>query len=109
MHMFEAAQGKEKQGRVTAVKTTRITVERDTIMVVRRARIELAWCPVCRTEVEVITLGRESLAEVLAVTPGHGSRPESCICPTRPTDPPASASLLCLSVSIRKIRISKRR
>ena len=38
------------------VKTTRITVETETLMIIRRAKVALAWCPKCRTEVEVITL-----------------------------------------------------
>ena len=45
------------------LKTTRITVETDTLMVLRRARAVLAWCPDCRTEVNVINLTRESLAD----------------------------------------------
>jgi probable HAF family extracellular repeat protein len=45
------------------LKTTRITVETDMLMVIRRARSVLAWCPNCRAEVNVITLGSGSLAE----------------------------------------------
>ncbi len=44
------------------LKTTRITVETDTLMVIRRARAVLAWCPNCRAEVNVINLTTESLA-----------------------------------------------
>jgi hypothetical protein len=47
---------------VTA-KTTRITVERRTLLVIRRAKAVLAWCPGCDAEVEVITLDSDSLAE----------------------------------------------
>ena len=49
-----------------AVKTTRITVKRDTIMLIRHARTEQAWCPVCGGDVEVVTLEREDLLEFLA-------------------------------------------
>lgn len=45
------------------MKTTRITVETETLMIIRRAKVALAWCPECRTEVEVITLDSDSLAE----------------------------------------------
>lgn len=45
---------------------TRITVERDTIMLVRHARAERAWCPLCGDIVDVITLGDEALAEFMA-------------------------------------------
>ena len=45
------------------LKTTRITVETDTLMVVRRAKAVLAWCPDCRSQVNVIALTHDSLAE----------------------------------------------
>jgi thiol-disulfide isomerase/thioredoxin len=45
------------------LKTTRITVETDTLMVVSRARAISAWCPDCRAEVDAIALGSDSLAE----------------------------------------------
>jgi hypothetical protein len=44
-------------------KTTRITVETETLVVVRRAKAVLAWCPSCRAEVHVITFDNDSLAE----------------------------------------------
>ena len=46
-----------------SLKTTRITVETDTLMVVRRAKTVLAWCPDCRSEVNVITLGSDGPAQ----------------------------------------------
>lgn len=48
-----------------SLKTTRITVETDTFTVVRRAKVDLGWCPGCEGEVEVIRLGFESLADPL--------------------------------------------
>jgi probable HAF family extracellular repeat protein len=45
------------------LKTTRITVETDTLMVIRRAKAVLAWCPDCHAQVNVIALGSDSLAE----------------------------------------------
>ena len=51
------------------VKTTRITVETETLMIVRRAKAGLAWCPDCRAEVDVITLDNDSLAK--SITAAH--------------------------------------
>ena len=45
------------------LRTTRITVETDTLVVVRRARAVSAWCPECRAEVDVIALAGDSMAE----------------------------------------------
>ena len=44
-------------------RTTRITVETDTVLVVRRATAARAWCPKCAAEVDAITLTPESLSE----------------------------------------------
>src|SRR5258708_35125487 len=49
--------------REMVVKTTRITVETDTLTVVRHARMTMAWCPDCGAEVEVITLDANSFSE----------------------------------------------
>lgn len=46
-----------------ATKTTRITVETETQVVIRRAKTDLAWCPVCRAEVDAVTLDNDSIAE----------------------------------------------
>lgn len=42
--------------RVMLVKTARITIETDTVMVVRQARTARAWCPLCQAQVDAITL-----------------------------------------------------
>ncbi|HUK23719.1 MAG TPA: hypothetical protein VLV49_03995 [Terriglobales bacterium] len=42
--------------RAVALKATRITVETETMLIVRRAKAVLAWCPGCCAEVDVITL-----------------------------------------------------
>ena len=44
--------------RAGAVRATRITVETETLVLVRRARAVLAWCPDCRAEVDVIALDK---------------------------------------------------
>lgn len=46
-----------------ATRTTRITVETETLLVIRRAKAVLARCPGCRAEVDVITLDNDTLAE----------------------------------------------
>jgi hypothetical protein len=43
-----------------AVRTTRITVETETLRVVHRGKLATGWCPECRGEVEVITVDNES-------------------------------------------------
>ena len=45
------------------VKTTRITVESDTITMIRRFGADRSWCPVCATEVDVVAI--EGLAGIL--------------------------------------------
>jgi hypothetical protein len=43
-------------------KTTRVTVETETQLVIRRAKAISAWCPGCRAEVDVIVLDNDNLA-----------------------------------------------
>ena len=43
-----------------SVRTTRITVETETITVVRRARVDLGWCPQCGGEADLIRLAESS-------------------------------------------------
>ncbi len=38
------------------LRTTRITVETETLTIFRRAKASLAWCPGCHAEVDVIAL-----------------------------------------------------
>jgi hypothetical protein len=52
--------------RTMAAKTTRITLEKDTIMLVRHARAEQAWCPICGNVVDVVALANDALSEFLA-------------------------------------------
>jgi len=44
-------------------KTTKITVKTETLTIIRRAKAAVAWCPDCCADVEVITLGADTLAE----------------------------------------------
>lgn len=52
--------------RVMVVKRARITVETDTIVVVRQARTKRAWCPWCQAVVDAITLDGANLPETCA-------------------------------------------
>ena len=49
--------------RPSAKKTTRITVETETLMIVRNAAATRGWCSDCRAEVNLITLDDNTLAE----------------------------------------------
>ncbi len=46
-----------------SVRTTRITVETETITIVRRARVDLGWCPHCGCEADVICVGESGLID----------------------------------------------
>jgi hypothetical protein len=50
-----------RDGVAVVQRTTRITVETDTFLVIRRAKAVVAWCPGCQAEVNVITLTPDSL------------------------------------------------
>jgi hypothetical protein len=43
-----------------AVRTTRITIETEGLLVVRQARTVVSWCPGCQAEVEVVLLGEDT-------------------------------------------------
>lgn len=45
------------------VKTTRITIETENLLVVRRGKAIVTWCPACRADVEVMMLEGDSLGE----------------------------------------------
>ena len=45
------------------VKTTRITIETENLLVVRRAKTIVSWCPACCADVEVMMLEGDSLGE----------------------------------------------
>jgi hypothetical protein len=45
------------------VKTTRITIETENLLVVRRGKTIVTWCPACCADVEVMTLEGDSLGE----------------------------------------------
>ena len=50
------------------VKTTRITIETESLVVVHRGKTIVTWCPVCCAEAEAMTLEGDSLGEDLPST-----------------------------------------
>jgi hypothetical protein len=51
-----------------AVRTTKITIETEGLLVVRQARTLVTWCPDCQAEVEVVLLA-EDTAQLLSGLP----------------------------------------
>lgn len=45
------------------VKTTRITIETENLLVVRKGKTIVTWCPACCANVEVMMLEGDSLGE----------------------------------------------
>ena len=48
-------------------RTTRITIETESVLFARQGRTVVAWCPECKAEVEVMVLGDlQSAAQLLS-------------------------------------------
>jgi hypothetical protein len=45
------------------MKTTRITIETESVLVVRRGKSIVTWCPACCAQAEAMTLEGDSLGE----------------------------------------------
>jgi hypothetical protein len=69
---FRQAQHKMSPGPVTrfgigigvdTIRSTRITVETETVTLVRRAILQRAWCPACGAETDVICISDQSLGD----------------------------------------------
>ncbi len=50
------------------LKTTRITIETESLLVVRKGKAIVTWCPVCCADVEAMTLAGASLADDIPST-----------------------------------------
>ena len=75
--------------RLVAVKTTRITVETETLIIVHRAKATSDWCPDCCAHVDVITLDSDSLIELATKAQIHEWRaPEAAPLAARPWSKP---------------------
>ncbi len=48
------------------MRTTRITVEREMVTIIRRSSAERSWCRLCAAEVDVVAVDSNALAEILA-------------------------------------------
>jgi hypothetical protein len=51
--------------RAMLTKTTRITIETESLLVVRRAKTVVAWCPACSADVEVMTVEGDDFSEAI--------------------------------------------
>jgi hypothetical protein len=45
-------------------KTTKITIETESLLVVRRGKTIVTWCPVCCTESEAMTLEDDGIGDI---------------------------------------------
>jgi hypothetical protein len=68
MKFANATKFNRKSGEAMAVRTTRITIETEGLLVVSQARTVVGWCPGCQAEVEVVLLG-EDTAQLLRGLP----------------------------------------
>jgi hypothetical protein len=53
----------ERSERAAVVKTTRITIETESLLVVRRGKTIVTWCPACCAEVEAMAVENDSLGD----------------------------------------------
>ena len=50
------------------VRATRITIETESLLVVRRGKTIVTWCPACCAQAEAMTLDGDSLADAIPST-----------------------------------------
>jgi hypothetical protein len=58
-----AAGAKERSERAMVMKTTKITIETESHLVVHKTRTVVTWCPACYAEVETMTLTADGLGD----------------------------------------------
>jgi hypothetical protein len=68
MKFANAPKFNRKSGEAMAVRTTKITIETEGLLVIRQARTVVTWCPGCQAEVDVVLLG-EDTAQLLSGLP----------------------------------------
>src|SRR5271155_4999040 len=68
MKFANATKFNRKSGEAMAVRTTKITIETEGLLVIRQARTVVTWCPGCQADVEVVLLG-EDTAQLLSGLP----------------------------------------
>jgi hypothetical protein len=86
MKFANATKFNRKSGEAMAVKTTKITIETEGLLVIRQARTVVTWCPGCQAEVDVVLLG-EDTAQLLSRLPTGALHIWS---------PPEGPALVCL-------------
>jgi hypothetical protein len=82
-------------------KFTRITIESDSLLVLRRRAPLCAWCPQCRSEVEMIPLNEVGVVSNLPTAEVQGWLESSDLHHTTAAD---GASLICLNSMLKRIR-----
>ena len=71
MRTFEAvANDGQFRSEAMAVRTTKITIETEGLLVVRQARTVVSWCPGCEAEVDVVLLGEDTAQLLSGLPPG---------------------------------------
>jgi hypothetical protein len=60
----------EFRSEAMAVRTTKITIETEGLLVIRQARTVVTWCPGCQAEVDVVLLGEETAQLLSRLPPG---------------------------------------
>jgi hypothetical protein len=60
MKFANATKFNRKSGEAMAVRTTKITIETEALLVVRQAQTVVTWCPGCQAEVDVVLLNEDT-------------------------------------------------
>jgi hypothetical protein len=81
---------------VRVVKTARITIETDTVMVVRQARTARVWCPLCQVQVDAITLEESNFHELSSAAHRREWLRTGYLHLLQPSDGPAQICLVSL-------------
>jgi hypothetical protein len=68
MKFAHATKFNRKSGEAMTVRTTKITIETEGLLVIRQAQTVVTWCPGCQAEVDVVLLG-EDTAQLLRGLP----------------------------------------
>ena len=84
----------EFRSEAMAVRTTKITIETEGLLVIRHARTVVDWCPGCQAEVDVVLLG-EDTAQLLSGLPTGTLHIWS---------PPEGPALICLRSLVQRSR-----
>jgi hypothetical protein len=64
-HSTPLEQGESTPSEAMITRTTKITIETESMLVVRQGRTVVTWCPKCQAEVEVMLCEDTSVAQLL--------------------------------------------